>query len=102
MERFRKIFLGIIILLILLAGFLLYRNQSGHAKDNFPDQKSDETIKVRTIEEDKESYVDSLFAIEGVNAVGIGKCGDELCIKVYLEKETKETDNMPEELEGYK
>jgi hypothetical protein len=40
--------------------------------------------------------------IPGVVGVGIGKCNKIPCIKVYLEKETPESKNIPKQLEGFK
>ncbi len=55
-----------------------------------------------SIEQVKEKYEDELMRISGVAGVGIGECNGAPCIKVYIEKETLETKNIPNQLEGFK
>lgn len=56
----------------------------------------------KTIKEVKEKYTDSLLALPGVEAVGIGKKNKKDCIMIFVSKLTKESEKkIPKELEGY-
>lgn len=55
-----------------------------------------------SIEDVKVRYESSLMNTPGVVGVGIGECGSKPCIKVFLEKETPESKNIPKQLEGFK
>lgn len=56
-----------------------------------------------TIEQVKEQYESDLLSINGVVGVGIGKCEDQPCIKVYLENESPNLKKqIPKQLDGFK
>ncbi len=45
----------------------------------------------------------SLLHSPGVVGVGIGRCGDEPCIKIFITEDTAEyTASLPASIEGYK
>jgi uncharacterized protein YpmS len=57
----------------------------------------------QTIEQIKERYESDLLNINGVVGVGISKCEDNPCIKVYLENESPNLkQQIPKQLEGFK
>lgn len=75
---------GVVILLLVLLAF----QRGGHPL---------------TIEQIKEKYESEMMAIAGVVGVGIGQCGDQACLKVYLEKPSPETEQkIPQQLDGFK
>lgn len=56
-----------------------------------------------TIEQVKEQYESDLLRINGVVGVGISKCEEKPCIKVYLENESPNLKKqIPKQLDGFK
>lgn len=57
----------------------------------------------RTIEEVKADWEDRLMAIPGVMGVGIGLSQDRQgpCIRVYVNRQSSQTEDIPDEIEGY-
>ena len=57
----------------------------------------------RTIEDVLKEHANDLMAISGVVGIGQGLCDGEPCIKVFLIKKTRESEEkIPRKLEGYK
>ncbi|MBD2525810.1 hypothetical protein H6G86_26090 [Nostoc sp. FACHB-133] len=55
------------------------------------------------MEQVKDQYESDLLSINGVVGVGISKCENKPCIKVYLENESPNLKNqIPKQLDGFK
>jgi hypothetical protein len=49
----------------------------------------------------KDQYGDRLMAIPGVVGVGVGECGGQPCIKVFVARLADLTARVPTQLDGY-
>jgi hypothetical protein len=81
------------VLLTLLGPLLLLAACNG--EDN-------EAMQSRPIEEVMDQHVDDLMAVPGVVGVGIGDCGGNPCIKVFVVERTPALEaRIPDRLDGY-
>lgn len=56
----------------------------------------------RTIEEVLQANTEKWMAIPGVVGTAIGKCGEEVCIRVFVARKTPEiAREIPSRVEGY-
>ncbi len=64
--------------------------------------ETSEEAKTVTIEEAQKLLTDELMKLAGVVGTGIGLCGEDPCIKVYLANNTTElTEKIPASYRGY-
>jgi hypothetical protein len=65
-------------------------------------QKKEDSVQKRGIEEVLREHTPGIMAIEGVTGTAEGLCGDRPCIKVYVARKTPElTARIPSSIEGY-
>lgn len=108
MMKNKKLFyviLGVFALGIAGVGLLVYVSKPGieDVKAQYETAQVDSNVTHKLpIEYAKAKHKSYLLNIPGVIGVGIGKCNGTPCIKVYLEKETPESKNIPKQLEGFK
>ncbi len=56
-----------------------------------------------TIQEVKDAHTEAWMALPGVTGVGIGLCGDEPCIRVFLAGPSRELGKeIPNRVDGYR
>lgn len=61
-----------------------------------------DSVSQRSIIEVQEAHAERWEALEGVVGSGVGRCGEEPCIKVFVREETEELEaKIPPEVEGY-
>lgn len=55
----------------------------------------------QSIEEVQAAHQGEWMALPGVEGVGIGRCGEKPCLKVFASRQTEEMKRIPSEVEGY-
>lgn len=90
------------IALILLSGILAgcVGRKSEHQMGDH--QAMDTTaMPLQSIEEVLQAHADSLMGIPGVVGTAQSLCEGKPCIKIFIERQTQETQHLPERLGGY-
>jgi len=65
-------------------------------------QKKEDSVQKKGIEEVLREHTADIMAIEGVTGTAQGLCNDSPCIKVYVTRKTPElTARIPASIEGY-
>lgn len=85
---------------VLLLAFAPLACSGGRQSDG--DGKKDMPESDKTIEQVLSEHTDEWMSIPGVTGTGLGKCGEELCIRVFVTRELDGVrEKIPQRIDGY-
>ena len=87
---------------IIMAGMLIGVNVTAYATDITGNHRDGQAMNEKTIEAVFKEHSGELMAMPGVVGTAIGLCGDNPCIKVFVQESNPESEkNIPARLDGY-